>query len=174
MAVAAAAGDEACLGPGGDVTWTRLWPPPGHVPPGEHTGRCGTAPGPPGQAAGTPQARICVEDCAVALVDETGQPSSPRPTLHRRLPQALTWPRAAADRRRRRSLTKADTGAAPSPDLMGRDFTADRPGTKMVGDVTCIPAAQGWLCLASWLAWATREIIGYRDSFAVPRRSRRG
>lgn len=32
----------------------------------------------------------------------------------------------------RRSLTKADTAAAPSPDLIGRDFTAGRPGTKAV------------------------------------------
>lgn len=57
----------------------------------------------------------------------------------------------------RRSLTKA----APSPDLIGRDFTATRPGTKIVGDITYIPTAEGWLCLASWLDLATREVIGY-------------
>ncbi|MEU9365184.1 IS3 family transposase [Streptomyces avermitilis] len=61
----------------------------------------------------------------------------------------------------RRGLTKADTGAAPSPDLVGRDFTAARPGTKIVGDITYIPTAEGWLYLASWLDLATREIIGY-------------
>ncbi|MFI8436847.1 IS3 family transposase [Streptomyces sp. NPDC079020] len=61
----------------------------------------------------------------------------------------------------RRSLTKADTEAAPSPDLIGRDFTATRPGTKTVGDITYIPTAEGWLCLASWLDLATREVIGY-------------
>ncbi|MFI5987915.1 IS3 family transposase [Streptomyces sp. NPDC051555] len=61
----------------------------------------------------------------------------------------------------RRSLTKADSKAAPSPDLIGRDFTATRPGTKIVGDITCIPTAEGWLYLASWLDLATREIIGY-------------
>nr|WSX54149.1 IS3 family transposase [Streptomyces sp. NBC_00974] len=57
----------------------------------------------------------------------------------------------------RRGLTKA----APSPDLIGRDFTAIRPGTKIVGDITHIPTAEGWLYLASWLDLATREIIGY-------------
>ncbi|MDH6574386.1 hypothetical protein P3T29_000001, partial [Kitasatospora sp. MAP5-34] len=36
-------------------------------------------------------------------------------------------------RRRRRHLTKQDTKAAPAPDLIGRDFTAKRPGTKLVG-----------------------------------------
>ncbi|MBT2459575.1 IS3 family transposase [Streptomyces sp. ISL-86] len=61
----------------------------------------------------------------------------------------------------RRGLTKADTRAAPSPDLIGRDFTATRPGTKIVGDITYIPTAEGWLYLASWLDLATREVIGY-------------
>ncbi|MFJ1697320.1 IS3 family transposase [Streptomyces sp. NPDC087532] len=37
---------------------------------------------------------------------------------------------------RRRGLTEADTQAAPSPDLIGRDFTATCPGTKIVGDIT--------------------------------------
>lgn len=64
----------------------------------------------------------------------------------------------------RRSLTKADTKAAPSPDLIGRDFTATRPGTKIVGDITYIPTAEGWLYLASWLDLATREVIGYSMS----------
>ncbi|MFG2394550.1 IS3 family transposase [Streptomyces lavendulae] len=62
---------------------------------------------------------------------------------------------------RRRSLTKADTKAASSPDLIGRDFTAARPGMKIVWDITYIPTAEGWLYLASWLDLATREVIGY-------------
>lgn len=43
-------------------------------------------------------------------------------------------------RRKRRHLTKQDTKAAPAPDLVGRDFTAKRPGTKLVGDITYLPA----------------------------------
>jgi transposase InsO family protein len=39
-------------------------------------------------------------------------------------------------RRRRRSLTKQDTAAAPAPDLIGRDFTATAPGQRLVGDIT--------------------------------------
>ncbi|MCY0931867.1 IS3 family transposase [Streptomyces sp. H27-H1] len=61
----------------------------------------------------------------------------------------------------RRSLTKQDTKAAPAPDLIGRDFHAESPGMKIVGDITYIPTAEGWLYLASWLDLATREIIGY-------------
>ncbi|MFI2207526.1 IS3 family transposase [Streptomyces sp. NPDC020192] len=42
-------------------------------------------------------------------------------------------------RRRRRGLTRADRKAAPSPDLVGRDFTATEPGTKLVSDITYLP-----------------------------------
>ncbi|MGW1803334.1 IS3 family transposase, partial [Streptomyces sp. NPDC001984] len=61
----------------------------------------------------------------------------------------------------RRSLTKADSKAAPAPDLIGRDFTATSPGMKIVGDITYIPTSEGRLYLASWLDLATREVIGY-------------
>ncbi|MFD7495919.1 DDE-type integrase/transposase/recombinase [Streptomyces sp. NPDC059832] len=64
-------------------------------------------------------------------------------------------------RTRRRGVTKADTQAAPSSDLIGRDFTAICSGTKIVGDITCIPTAEGGLHFASWLDLATREVIGY-------------
>ncbi|MER5911964.1 IS3 family transposase [Streptomyces sp. NPDC001982] len=64
-------------------------------------------------------------------------------------------------RRRRRHLTKQDTQAAPAPDLVGRDFTAERPGTKLVGDITYLPTVEGWWYLAFVLDLATREVIGY-------------
>nr|WP_217179396.1 IS3 family transposase [Streptomyces sp. AC495_CC817] len=64
-------------------------------------------------------------------------------------------------RRRRRSLTRPDAKAKPAPDLIGRDFHAERPGTKLVGDITCLPTAEGWLYLACRLDLATREVVGY-------------
>jgi len=66
-----------------------------------------------------------------------------------------------AHRRRRRSLTRPDATIRPAPDLIGRDFHADRPGTRLVGDITCLPTAEGWLYLACWLDLATREVVGY-------------
>jgi hypothetical protein len=39
----------------------------------------------------------------------------------------------------RHSLTEADPAAGPIPDLVNRDFSADGPGMKMVGDITYIP-----------------------------------
>ncbi|CAM5508867.1 IS3 family transposase [Streptomyces canarius] len=64
-------------------------------------------------------------------------------------------------RRKRRSLTRPDVKAKPAPDLIGRDFHAERPGTKLVGDITYMPTAEGWLYLACWLDLATREVVGY-------------
>ncbi|MFE5699016.1 IS3 family transposase, partial [Streptomyces erythrochromogenes] len=86
-----------------------------------------------------------------------------RPAGRKRVARVMRENGIAGSSRRtgRRSLAKADTEAAPSPDLIGRDFTAARPGTKTAGDITCIPTAEGRLYLASWLDLATREIIGY-------------
>jgi putative transposase len=47
------------------------------------------------------------------------------------------------------ALTRAASG--PVPDLVGRDFTADAPGKKLVGDITYSPTGEGWLCLAAAL-----------------------
>lgn len=64
-------------------------------------------------------------------------------------------------RRKHRSLTRPDAKAKPAPDLIGRDFHAARPGTRLVGDITYLPTAEGWLYLACWLDLATREVVGY-------------
>ena len=42
-----------------------------------------------------------------------------------------------------RPATTVAGGAVPAPDLVGRDFSADAPGTKLVGDITYIPTWQG-------------------------------
>lgn len=54
-----------------------------------------------------------------------------------------------------------DIKAAPAPDLVGRDFTAARPGTKLVGDITYLATVEGWWFLATVIDLATREVIGY-------------
>jgi transposase InsO family protein len=64
-------------------------------------------------------------------------------------------------RRRRRGLTKPDKAAVPAPDLLGRDFTAAVPGSRLVGDITYLPTAEGWLYLASVVDLATRKLAGY-------------
>jgi putative transposase len=60
-----------------------------------------------------------------------------------------------------RTTTQADPDAAATVDLVKRDFCADAPGTKVVGDITYIRTWQGWLYLATLIDCATREVIGY-------------
>lgn len=44
-----------------------------------------------------------------------------------------------------RSTTTTPGDPGPIPDLVNRDFTAEAPGEKMVGDITYIPTGEGWL-----------------------------
>ncbi|MFB9416025.1 IS3 family transposase, partial [Dactylosporangium matsuzakiense] len=68
---------------------------------------------------------------------------------------------AGITRRRRRSLTRPDRKAAPALDLIGRDFTADAPGRRLVGDITYLPTGEGWLYLATTIDLFNREVIGH-------------
>jgi transposase InsO family protein len=70
----------------------------------------------------------------------------------------------------RHSLTTADAGAGPIPDLVDRDFTADTPGAKMVGDITYIPTWEGWLFLATVIDCHTKAVIGWAmdDNYKTP------
>ena len=50
---------------------------------------------------------------------------------------------------------------APAADLVDRDFTAEAPGTKLVGDITYIHTWEGWLYLATVIDCFNKEVIGY-------------
>jgi putative transposase len=69
----------------------------------------------------------------------------------------------------RHSLTEQGA-AGPIPDLVRRDFTAGKPGEKMVGDITYIPTWEGWLYLATVIDCATRKIAGWAmdDNYKTP------
>lgn len=60
---------------------------------------------------------------------------------------------------KRVSLTQTASGAVP--DLVGRNFTADAPGEKLVGDITYVKTGEGWLYLATVIDCCTKEVIGY-------------
>jgi transposase InsO family protein len=70
----------------------------------------------------------------------------------------------------RHGLTDADPAASSIPDLVARDFTADAPGTKMVGDITYIPTWQGWVYLATVIDCHTKAVIGWAmdDNYKTP------
>jgi transposase InsO family protein len=47
------------------------------------------------------------------------------------------------------------------PDLVERDFTADEPGQKWVGDITYIHTLEGFCYLATVLDCCTKKAVGY-------------
>ena len=51
--------------------------------------------------------------------------------------------------------------AAALPDLVGHDVTAERPATKLVGDITAIDTWEGWLYLATVLDCFSKKVVGY-------------
>lgn len=60
-----------------------------------------------------------------------------------------------------RPTTTVPGNPGPIPDLVNRDFTAQGPGQKMVGDITYIPTWQGWVYLATVIDCYTKACIGY-------------
>ncbi len=61
-----------------------------------------------------------------------------------------------------RVTTDADAdGAAAVPDLVKRDFTADRPGAKFVGDITYIHTWQGFVYLATVIDCYSKKVVGW-------------
>jgi putative transposase len=86
------------------------------------------------------------EDCGLELVRDLMRelglvPCQPRP-----------W---------RPTTTVSGEGSESIPDLVGRDFSADAPGTKLVGDITYLPTWQGFCYLATVIDCCTKECIGY-------------
>jgi putative transposase len=69
---------------------------------------------------------------------------------------------AGCQPRRYKTTTRPDPEPSTEPqDLVGRDFTADRPGVKLVGDITYLRTWTGWLYLATVIDCGTREVIGW-------------
>jgi putative transposase len=61
----------------------------------------------------------------------------------------------------RPTTTQAGSGAETIPDLVNRDFSANTPGTKMVGDITYLRTWEGFAYLATVIDCCTKECVGY-------------
>jgi len=64
-------------------------------------------------------------------------------------------------RRRRRSITRRDPDAQPAPDLVQRDFTANRPDELWVADIKYIATWAGFLYLAIVMDTFSRRVVGW-------------
>ena len=60
-----------------------------------------------------------------------------------------------------KTTTVVDKDAEYPTDAIGRDFTADAPGTRLVGDITYLRTGQGWLYLATVIDLCTRMVVGW-------------
>jgi putative transposase len=69
-----------------------------------------------------------------------------------------------------RPSTTRQGQAGPIPDLVNRDFSAQVPGEKMVGDITYIATWEGWVYLATVIDCATRKVAGWAmdDNYKTP------
>jgi putative transposase len=60
-----------------------------------------------------------------------------------------------------RPVTTIAGDATGIPDLLQRNFTAERPGLAFIGDITYIRTLQGWLYLATVIDCCTKKCVGY-------------
>jgi len=86
-------------------------------------------------------------------------------------------------RRKRVFTTKADRDATRAPDLVNRNFTADRPDALWVTDLTYVPTRSGMAYVCFIVDAFSRRIVGWRvasnmrtdmvlDALEMARRSR--
>lgn len=57
--------------------------------------------------------------------------------------------------------TVPDPGAPARPDLIRRDFSSPVPTVRLVGDITYLKTAEGWLYLATVIDLCTRMVVGW-------------
>jgi putative transposase len=67
----------------------------------------------------------------------------------------------ARRRKRYKVTTKVDARLPVGPNLLARDFTADRPNVKWLADITYIDTYEGWSYLAAVMDVYSRRIVGW-------------
>jgi transposase InsO family protein len=70
----------------------------------------------------------------------------------------------AKQARKYKCSTQRNKQHAVAPNLLNRDFTAQRPDHKWLTDITYISTQEGWLYLAAILDLYTRRIVGWAMS----------
>ena len=109
-----------------------------------------------GGTYGSPGVRAQLRHEGVAVSKKTVEASMARQGLQGRV------------LKRRRGLTRADARAAVLPDLLKRDFTAERVNQKWVGDFKQIDTAEGPVFLATVEDLFSRRTGGLRSVRPLP------
>jgi putative transposase len=63
-----------------------------------------------------------------------------------------------------KGTTKRNKTHPVAPNVLQRDFAADRPNQKWLADITYIPTLEGWLYLAAILDLYSRRVVGWAMS----------
>jgi putative transposase len=68
------------------------------------------------------------------------------------------------------TTTKRDPTKQPAPNLLDRDFVAEKPNRKWVTDITYLPTLAGWVYLAVVVDLFSRKVVGWSigDSLGTP------
>lgn len=69
--------------------------------------------------------------------------------------------------RRFRRSSAVRHSAPPAPNLLHREFTADRPNRVWVTDITFVPTRRGWLYVAVMIDLYSRRIVGWAMSHRI-------
>ena len=70
----------------------------------------------------------------------------------------------ARTKKRYKATTNSRHSHPVAQNILNRDFTADAPNLKWVGDITYIPTGEGWLYLAVVIDLFSRKVIGWELS----------
>jgi len=75
----------------------------------------------------------------------------------------------AKQTRRFRTTTRRNKADPVAPNLLERNFEANRPNQKWLVDITYIPTQEGWLYLAAVLDLYSRRVVGWAMSERMTR-----
>ena len=105
---------------------------------------------------GSPRVRAQLRSEGLMVSKKTVEASMARQGLQARSP------------RRRRGLTRADKTAEPVPDLLERDFSAERVNQKWAGDFKQVDTEAGPVFLATVEDLFSRRMLGFAQSDSHP------
>lgn len=86
---------------------------------------------------------------------------SKKPVNHKRIERIMRENGIRSKSHRKyKATTNSGHNLPVAENILDRDFTADRPGQKMVSDITYIPTDEGWLYLAGVMDLCGDKIVG--------------